>query len=71
MEDLKEAQLHVMLRGMLARLQTMEGAIQVALHKGGAAEEGLWDLFALVVQHDHCELCGVAIWGTDHTCQET
>ena len=68
MDTLQETQLNVMLRGILARLQSMEGGVQQALNKGGAAEEAVWDLFAQLLEHDHCELCGRAMWNQDHTC---
>ena len=68
MEDLKEAQLNVLLKGMLARLQTMEGAIQQALNQSGASVDANWDFFAQLLTHDHCELCGRAMWNEDHSC---
>lgn len=68
MTDLQEAQLHTMLRALLARMTVTEGVSAQALDATKKEEVQIWDLFAQLVEHDHCELCGRAVWGDDHTC---
>lgn len=68
MDTLQEQQLHQFLRGLAQKVTTVEAGATMAVSEARKASQELWDLFAQLVEHDHCELCGRAVWNGDHEC---